>query len=275
MRQFTFSQDVLDQIRHDRYHHPHPRVQQKMEVLWLKSKGLIHADIADVSPRSVQRYLDEFEQGGLDRIRRVPWQGQHGELDDHRASLEDHFLQHPPRSAREAQQLIEEITGVRRGLTQVRAFLKKTWAGLAQGRNNPRQGRPRGASGVPGRPTPSPAESGPARPADRAVRRCSAFRVRAVPGLPVVPGAAVPAGAFGPETLQRAGRPERRHPRGDPGGQRQLHQRRVGLRAAACYRGGRSRWCWTTPATSAARWCRLWRGPCGSNCCSCPAIRRT
>ncbi len=134
MRRFTFSQDVLDQIRHDRYHHPHPRVQQKMEVLWLKSKGFPHADIADlagVSLRSVQRYLDEFARGGLDLVRRIPWTGPHGELDEHQGSLEAYFLEHPPRSAREAQQAIEERTGIRRGLTQVRAFLKKNlaWAG--------------------------------------------------------------------------------------------------------------------------------------------------
>jgi transposase len=134
MRQLTFTPEVLDQIRHDRYHHPHPRVQLKMEVLWLRSRGLTHAEVADLagaSPRSVARYLDEFARGGLDLVRRVPWAGKHGELDDYSASLEDHFLQHPPRSAREARQVIEELTGVRRGLTQVRAFLKKNlgWAG--------------------------------------------------------------------------------------------------------------------------------------------------
>ena len=128
MREFTFSAEVLAEIRHDRYHHPHPSVQRKMEVLWLKSRGLTHADIAalaDVSPRSVQRYLDEFEAGGLDRIRRLNWQGKHNELGDHRDTLEAHFLAQPPRSAREAQAAIERLTGVRRGLSQVRAFLKK------------------------------------------------------------------------------------------------------------------------------------------------------
>jgi transposase len=128
MRTFTFSDDILAQIRHDRYHHPHPRVQRKMTVLWLKSRGLTHADIAefaDVSPRSVQRYLDEFEQGGLGRVRRLGWQGRHCELDEHRDSLEDYFLGNPPRSAREAQEAIERLTGIRRGLSQVRAFLKK------------------------------------------------------------------------------------------------------------------------------------------------------
>src|SRR5215467_3713539 len=146
MRAFTFSPNVLAEMRHDRYHHPHPRVQRKMEVLWLKSRGLSHADIAelaDVSPRSVQRYLDEFAQGGLDRVRRLNWQGQACALDEYLPSLEDYFIEHPPRSAREAQQAIERLTGIRRGLSQVRAFLKKTWPGLAQGRHGAGQGRPR------------------------------------------------------------------------------------------------------------------------------------
>jgi transposase len=131
MRHFTFPAPVLEAIRHERYHHPHPRVQRKMHVLWLKSQGLTHAAIArlaDVSPRSVQRYLDEFEAGGLEHVRRIPWAGKPNELDAHRPSLEAHFLENPPRSAREARQVIEELTGIRRGLTQVRAFLKKNWS---------------------------------------------------------------------------------------------------------------------------------------------------
>ena len=134
MRTFPFDAPSVAAIRHDRYHHPHPRVQRKMEVLRLKSRGLTHADIAElagVSPRSVQRYLDEFEQGGLERMRRLHWQGKPCALVEHHACLEDYFLENPPRSAREAQQAIERLTGIRRGLSQVRAFLKKKlgWAG--------------------------------------------------------------------------------------------------------------------------------------------------
>jgi transposase len=134
MRVFTFSSEVLAAIRHERYHHPHPRVQRKMEVLWLKSLGLTHDDIAncaDVSPRSIQRYLDEFALGGLERLRRLNWKGARNALDDHQQSLQGYFLEHPPRSARQAQEAIERLTGVRRGLSQVSAFLKKSWPGLA------------------------------------------------------------------------------------------------------------------------------------------------
>ncbi len=144
MRRFTFTPDVRAAIRYDRYHHPHPRVQQKMEVLWLKSQGLTHEDIARlaaVSRRSVQRYLDEFADGGLEHIRRLPWKGKANELAAHQASLEDHFLEHLPRSAREAQAAIEQQTGVRRGLTRVRAFLKalSASAGARSGLSRPKR----------------------------------------------------------------------------------------------------------------------------------------
>jgi transposase len=144
MRPLAFGPEVLDAIRHDRYHHPHPRVQQKMEVLWLKSKGFTHeqiAELADVSRRTVQRYLDEYLAGGLERLRRLPWRGPAGALDAHRAALEDYFLENSPRSTREAQAVIEQQTGVRRGLTQVRAFLKKvsTCAGARSGPSRPRR----------------------------------------------------------------------------------------------------------------------------------------
>ena len=45
-------------------------------------------------------------------------------LAKHQDSLEEYFLKHPVRSAKQARALIEQQTGVRRGLSQVRHFLK-------------------------------------------------------------------------------------------------------------------------------------------------------
>src|SRR5262249_10480207 len=42
----------------------------------------------------------------------------------HERSVEEYFWDHPPRSTKHAAKVIFEQTGVRRGLTQVRAFLK-------------------------------------------------------------------------------------------------------------------------------------------------------
>jgi transposase len=123
----TFTDDDRRALAHNRYHHPDPRVQRKMEVLWLKSHGLGHdaiAAYADVSRRTVQRYLDEYLEGGLPRLCRCPVRQSRSALDGRRDSLEEYFLEHPPRSAKQAQAVIERQTGVRRGLTQVRHFLK-------------------------------------------------------------------------------------------------------------------------------------------------------
>ena len=128
MRSLSFSNDDLRAIAHERYFHPDPNVQRKMEVLWLKHHGFTHEDIArlaGVSRSSVQRYLTEFLNGGLEQLRRSPWIGQRSVLDNHRTSLEDYFRQHPPRSIRAAQELIRQRTGIHRGLTQVRRFLHR------------------------------------------------------------------------------------------------------------------------------------------------------
>ena len=91
----------------------------------------------------MQRYLDEYLAGGLERLRRLPWRCPTAALDGHRAALEDYFLENPPRTTREAQALIEQQTGVRRGLTQVRAFLKRLSTCV-------------GAKSAPSRPRPTP-----------------------------------------------------------------------------------------------------------------------
>jgi transposase len=149
MRSITFSPEDLRAIAQERYDHPDPHVQRKMEVLWLKHHGQTHqriAALAGVSRSSVQRYLSEFLRGGLDEIRRCRHAGQKSALHEHRASLEEHFRQHPPRSVRQAREVIRQRTGLVRGLTQVRRFLRRL--GL----------QPRKVAAVPVPPKKSPEE---------------------------------------------------------------------------------------------------------------------
>src|SRR3954462_512880 len=127
MRTFTFTADDRRALAHLRYHHPEPRVQRKAEVLWLKRHGLTPdriAAYADVSRRTVQRYLDDYLEGGLQRLCRGREHQSRAALVEHEVSLEEHFETHPVRSAKQARAVIEQRTGIRRGLTQVRRFLK-------------------------------------------------------------------------------------------------------------------------------------------------------
>src|SRR5919199_4600463 len=127
MIHIDFSPEQIDTLHHERFHHPHPRVQLKMEAVYLKSQGLPHhviCRLARISENTLRSYLRQFQEGGIERLKRIDWEGTESELDEHRETLEDHFRNHPPRSTAEAAAEIERITGIRRGPTQVRKFLK-------------------------------------------------------------------------------------------------------------------------------------------------------
>ena len=124
---YSFPVAVVEAIARDRYQHPDPRVQERMEVLWLKSKNESHeriAELANVSRSTVQRTLRIYAAKGLDGIRSFGWKGQPSALTPHRATIEEAFRQHPPHTAHDAARRIAELTGVRRKASRVRKFLK-------------------------------------------------------------------------------------------------------------------------------------------------------
>ena len=44
--QLEFTPAILGELNYERYRHPIPLVQRRMEALWLKSHGLPHGQIA-------------------------------------------------------------------------------------------------------------------------------------------------------------------------------------------------------------------------------------
>jgi len=124
---YSFSEAVVEAIARDRYQHPHPRVQERMEILWLKCKNESHdriAEWANVSRSTVQRTLRIYVAKGLDGVRSFGGKGRPRALTPHRATIEEEFRPRPPHTAREAARRIEERTGVRRKPSRIRKFLK-------------------------------------------------------------------------------------------------------------------------------------------------------
>jgi transposase len=112
----------------ERYLHPHPKVQRELEAVYLKSLELPHhliCRICQISKPTLVRYLRTFEQEGLAGLKQLGYEGRPNGLHPHAASLEQHFRQNPPSTCAQAQAVIAAQTGVRRGLTQVRAFLHR------------------------------------------------------------------------------------------------------------------------------------------------------
>jgi transposase len=127
----VFSDDDRSTLATERYQHPDPRVQQRMEVLWLLSHGETQAragQLAGVSKATVERYVVLFRKSGVAGLREFHWVKPVSILEKHRSALEPEFRERPPHTVAEAMQRIEALTGVRRQETQVREFLKKVLA---------------------------------------------------------------------------------------------------------------------------------------------------
>lgn len=82
----------------------------------------------DVFEATVDRYVAIYREHGIEGLKRFDWRGMPSALVSHQSSLEELFRAEPPHTTAEACRRIEEATGVKRGLTQVRHFLKKVWA---------------------------------------------------------------------------------------------------------------------------------------------------
>jgi transposase len=122
-----FTPDQIDALEYERYHHPHPKVQRRMEALYLKSHDFQHQEIlrlCRISETTLTAYLKAYKEGGIEKLKELGYCGKPNELMEHETTLEAYFKEHPPRTSAEAQDAIERLTGIKRSPTQVRSFLK-------------------------------------------------------------------------------------------------------------------------------------------------------
>jgi len=107
--------------------HPNPRIRERMHILWLLHCGLTRqkaAEVARVGRATVQRFVAAFRDGGLSGLRQWNVHGPVSELAPYREQIRASLEQRPVRTVAEACDRLEQLTGLRRQLTQVRKFLK-------------------------------------------------------------------------------------------------------------------------------------------------------
>jgi hypothetical protein len=126
MRQLAFSEADKQALHYERYPHPHPRVQQRMEALGRKSQGVPHYQIAPLGASSanpLRSYLKLDQTGGVEALKQLNFQCPQSALSAYRDPLATPVREHPPQTINEAGAMRETLTGIRRRPTQVRLFL--------------------------------------------------------------------------------------------------------------------------------------------------------
>ena len=74
MINIEFTPEEIDVLELERYHHPDPKVQKKMEVLYLKSQKLEHHEICRlcrITEPTLVAYLKQYQEGGIDQLKKT------------------------------------------------------------------------------------------------------------------------------------------------------------------------------------------------------------
>lgn len=147
MLDITIREEDKEKAKVGRFEHPDVHVQKRLHVLYFKALGYAHKDIcllAGISYTTIETILKIYQEEGFEEVCNVTYYTPHRELDDHRVTIEQYFRQNPPATVAEACKIIQDLTGVERGATQVRHFLihlglRPRKAGVIPGKANPEE----------------------------------------------------------------------------------------------------------------------------------------
>jgi hypothetical protein len=125
MISITFRATDLEALRDWRFHHPAPRLQVRMEAIYVRRQRVANGDIprlCGMSNASCHRSLHASVSGGIAPLKHLEPHRPRRALHLHRATIEAEFRQPPPATGAEAAASIDALTGIARKPTQVRQF---------------------------------------------------------------------------------------------------------------------------------------------------------
>jgi transposase len=105
MIKLEFTDEDKKLLSYWRLNHLHPRIQLKMEVLWLKSQKLSDqkiAKLAGISANTVTKYIRDYQEGGMDKLKEIKFNRPESELKKHQKTIEEYFELNPPATINEA-----------------------------------------------------------------------------------------------------------------------------------------------------------------------------
>jgi transposase len=129
MLPLNLSKAKIQQLKYERFHYPCPIVQKRLTAVFLYAT--VKASISTIGlmsglhRQSVTRWVKAYESEGIESLFTVHYGTNQSRLDEDAESIISSFQSKPPMHAREAKARIEQLTGISRGLTQVRSFMHR------------------------------------------------------------------------------------------------------------------------------------------------------
>src|SRR5262249_19089190 len=123
----ALTEDGRRVVNAERDSHPKAHGRRKMLMVWLLHCGLTRAkaaEIAGLSRPTVQRDVAAYRAGGRAGLRRWGIRGPVSDLVAQTHTIREALINRPVRTAAEAAERIERLTGLKREPTQIRKFLR-------------------------------------------------------------------------------------------------------------------------------------------------------
>lgn len=126
-QKFYVVKNKKEELRNAAFSHPHPDVQRKciavLLLSFLFSASLVGL-ILGISAASVRNYWNVYQKEGIDVLKIINHKGKESALSSYADTIEEDLTKNPPSTIAEAAARIEKLTGVKRGVKAVRAFLR-------------------------------------------------------------------------------------------------------------------------------------------------------
>jgi len=100
-----FTREIRKTLNCERFNHPVPLGQRRIEVLWLKSHDLPHAliaKLAGLSENTLREYFQLYLEGSVEKLKEVDFYRPASILVKHTISLEAYFCENPRATLKEA-----------------------------------------------------------------------------------------------------------------------------------------------------------------------------
>jgi transposase len=126
MRTPALSDEAKANLKYALFHQQSALLFKRFLCVWLYFKlgeKKAVAQLLDISRNSVASYIRCYETGGIEALSEVGYRRKRSALYDFQAVLEASLEQQPAHTVAEAKDRIRQLTGLVRGLTQVRRFL--------------------------------------------------------------------------------------------------------------------------------------------------------
>ena len=128
MLQLNLSKAEIQRLNYERYYYPCPHVQKRIQAVYFKTMGISNkmiGKLTGIHREIVGDWIRVYLKGGFEALCQNNYGTNKSELEKHSDGILQSFIQRPPMTAKEAKARIEELTGISRSPSQVRAFMKR------------------------------------------------------------------------------------------------------------------------------------------------------